>query len=236
MTSKAGSFKSDLCSRYCCTSLLLAQHFGGVSPVLSAHPWGKKGAQAPFATYSQPPSLTEVTSAGAGKVRCQRSSAGRSTTSTAPTARAMRTADSSICRGCPSCTGAGVPCCVRVFMPDHLVKGPFRPLLSTSRMRPAAGSAMRSWTDVAAPVLDVAAAALREFLHRSGALRAQALVDGGPRESARAGLLLTPRPDRGHRRRPCSRPSHGIELDADAPDLGDIRQMPPFDVKPNGAR
>ena len=82
----------------------------------------------------------------------------------------------------------------------------------------------------AAPILDLAAAALREFVHRSGALRAQALVESGPGAEpaivscSRLGPIEVVIGDRA-----VDLP-HGSELDAEAPDLGDVRQMPPFDV------
>ena len=80
------------------------------------------------------------------------------------------------------------------------------------------------------PALDRAAAALREFLHRSGALRAQALVDAGPDSPpalvacSRLGPIEVVVGDR-----ELELP-HGIELDAEPPDLGDVRQMPPFEI------
>lgn len=80
------------------------------------------------------------------------------------------------------------------------------------------------------PILDLAAAALREFVHRSGALRAQALLDGSPDgppalvSCSRLGPIEVIVGDR-----ELDLP-HGVELDAESPDLGDVRQMPPFDV------
>lgn len=80
------------------------------------------------------------------------------------------------------------------------------------------------------PLLDLAAAALREFVHRSGALRVQALVDagtGGPPAlvvCSRMGPIVVVVGDRELEL------AHDAELDADAPDLGDVRQMPPFEV------
>jgi hypothetical protein len=80
------------------------------------------------------------------------------------------------------------------------------------------------------PVLDLAAAALREFVHLSGALRAQALVDGGP--DAPPALVSCTRLGPievvvGEREIELP---HGYALDAAPPDLGDVRQMPPFEV------
>jgi hypothetical protein len=80
--------------------------------------------------------------------------------------------------------------------------------------------------------LDRAATALREFVHRSGALRAQALVDRGPDEPpavvscSRLGPIEVEIGDR------AIELPHGIELEAEPPDLGDVRQMPPFEVDP----
>jgi hypothetical protein len=80
------------------------------------------------------------------------------------------------------------------------------------------------------PALDRAVAALREFLHRSGALRAQALIDAGPDSPpalvacSRLGPIEIVIGDR-----ELELP-HGMELDAEPPDLGDVRQMPPFQI------
>lgn len=77
--------------------------------------------------------------------------------------------------------------------------------------------------------LDTAAVALRSFVHRSGALRAQALL---PREPpalvscTRLGPLEVLVGERA-----VALP-HDAELDAGAPDLGGLRALPPFDVSP----
>ena len=77
--------------------------------------------------------------------------------------------------------------------------------------------------------LDGAAAALREFVHRSGALRAVGLVDRAPGEDPSSSMrALAPiEVDFGDR---IVHLPHGIELDAPIPLLPDVRQLPPFDV------
>jgi hypothetical protein len=78
--------------------------------------------------------------------------------------------------------------------------------------------------------LDRVVVALREFLHRSGAVRAVALVD---REAGQGPAVvdcgrLTPiEVDLGDR---VVHLPHAIELDAEAPPLPDVRQLPPFQV------
>jgi len=81
-------------------------------------------------------------------------------------------------------------------------------------------------------MLDRSAAALRQFVHLSGALRAQGLVE---REAGEPPALIA-----------CSRFGpieivigdrevelpHDAELTEEAPDLGEVRQMPPFEVDP----
>src|SRR4051794_11687829 len=83
---------------------------------------------------------------------------------------------------------------------------------------------------MAGSALDLAAAMLRDFVHRTAALRAQALVE---REPGRPPGLVS-----------CTRMgplevaigeetvqlSHDAEIDADPPDLGDLRPLPPFEV------
>lgn len=80
------------------------------------------------------------------------------------------------------------------------------------------------------PALDTACVALRSFVHRSGALRAQAMlpsdIDGpsavvscvrlGPLEIATAGRTV--------------QLPHDIVLDGPEPDLGELRPLPPFEV------
>jgi hypothetical protein len=80
--------------------------------------------------------------------------------------------------------------------------------------------------------LDAAVAALREFVHRSGALRAVGLVDRDPGEGpavVECGRLAVIEVDYGDR---VVHLPHGIELDVPAPALPDVRQLPPFDVDP----
>jgi hypothetical protein len=80
--------------------------------------------------------------------------------------------------------------------------------------------------------LDEIVVLLREYLHRTGALRAVALVDRSPGEGPAVidcGRLSPVEVDLGDRRVYLP---HGIELDATAPDLPPLRQLPPFDVDP----
>jgi hypothetical protein len=78
--------------------------------------------------------------------------------------------------------------------------------------------------------LDATVALLREFLHRSGALRAVALVDAGPAEGAAivdcarlAPIEVTTGGRTVHL-------PHSIELDVEPPAVPDVRRLPPFDV------
>ena len=78
--------------------------------------------------------------------------------------------------------------------------------------------------------LDVVVATLREFLHRSGAVRAVAVVDRAPGESPAVidcGRLLPIEVDFGDR---IVHLPHSIDLDAEPAQLPDVRQLPPFDV------
>jgi len=78
--------------------------------------------------------------------------------------------------------------------------------------------------------LDAVAATLREFVHRSGALRVVGLVDRAPGEGpvvVECGRLAPIEVDFGDR---IVHLPHGIELDAVIPPLPDVRQLPPFDV------
>lgn len=78
--------------------------------------------------------------------------------------------------------------------------------------------------------LDGAVAALREFVHRSGALRAVGLVDREPGEGpavVECGRLAVIEVDYGDR---LVHLPHGIELDVPVPPLPDVRQLPPFDA------
>jgi hypothetical protein len=78
--------------------------------------------------------------------------------------------------------------------------------------------------------LDEIVVLLREYLHRTGAVRAVALVDRAPGEGPAVvdcGRLAPVEVDLGGRRVYLP---HGIELDAAAPELPPLRQLPPFDV------
>jgi hypothetical protein len=78
--------------------------------------------------------------------------------------------------------------------------------------------------------LDGVAATLREFVHRSGALRAVALVGRDPGEApavVETGRLAPIEVDLGDR---IVHLPHGAELDVVIPALPDVRQLPPFDV------
>ena len=78
--------------------------------------------------------------------------------------------------------------------------------------------------------LDVVVVALREFLHRSGAVRAVAVVDREPGEGpvvVDCARLLPIEVDYGDR---VVHLPHSIELDAEPPALPDVRQLPPFEV------
>ena len=78
--------------------------------------------------------------------------------------------------------------------------------------------------------LDPVVVALREFLHRSGAVRAVAVVERDPGESPAVvdcGRLLPIEVDFGDH---IVHLPHGIELDAEPPPLPDVRQLPPFQV------
>jgi hypothetical protein len=78
--------------------------------------------------------------------------------------------------------------------------------------------------------LDPVVVALREFLHRSGAVRAVAVVERDPGESPAVvdcGRLQPIEVDFGDH---IVHLPHGIELDAEPPPLPDVRQLPPFQV------
>lgn len=80
--------------------------------------------------------------------------------------------------------------------------------------------------------LDPVVAALRDFVHRSGALRAVGLVDRDPGEGpavVECGRLAVIEVDYGDR---VVHLPHGIDLDVPVPPLPDVRQLPPFDVDP----
>ena len=78
--------------------------------------------------------------------------------------------------------------------------------------------------------LDAAVAALREFVHRAGAVRAVGLVERDPGEGpavVECGRLTVIEVDLGDR---IVHLPHGVELDVPIPPLPEVRQLPPFDV------
>jgi hypothetical protein len=77
--------------------------------------------------------------------------------------------------------------------------------------------------------LDAVVVALREFLHRSGAVRAVGVVEGPQDRSAvvDCARLLPIEVDFGDR---LVQLPHGVELQAAAPDFPGVRQLPPFEV------
>lgn len=85
------------------------------------------------------------------------------------------------------------------------------------------------------PALDLAAVALRSFVHRSGALRAQALVEPAPGlppalvSCTRLGPLEVIAGER------TVELAHDAPIEAEPPDLGDLRPLPPFEVDPERA-
>ncbi len=84
--------------------------------------------------------------------------------------------------------------------------------------------------------LDGVVVLLREFLHRSGAVRAVAVVDRAPGEGPAVvdcGRLLPIEVDLGAR---TVYLPHGLELDAPLPDLPPMHQLPPFEVDPAEGR
>jgi hypothetical protein len=86
--------------------------------------------------------------------------------------------------------------------------------------------------DADADAVDRACAALRAFVHRSGALRAQALVPQGEGEPAAVVSCVRLGPlEVAVGERSVELP-HDVELRAPAPDLGELRPMPPFEVSP----
>ena len=79
-------------------------------------------------------------------------------------------------------------------------------------------------------VLDEVVALLRDYLHRTGALRAVALVDRAPGEGPAVvdcGRLAPVEVDLGDRRVYLP---HAIELDVAPPELPPLRQLPPFEI------
>jgi hypothetical protein len=80
--------------------------------------------------------------------------------------------------------------------------------------------------------LDEVVVLLRDFLHRSGAVRAVAVVDRPPGEGPAVvdcGRLQPIEVDLGDR---TVRLPHALELDAAAPELPPMRHLPPFEVDP----
>jgi hypothetical protein len=78
--------------------------------------------------------------------------------------------------------------------------------------------------------LDVVVATLREFLHRSGAIRAVAVVDRDPGEGPAVidcGRLQPIEVDYGDK---VVHLPHSIELDAEPVPLPEVRLLPPFEV------
>jgi hypothetical protein len=78
--------------------------------------------------------------------------------------------------------------------------------------------------------LDDVVALLREYLHRSGAVRAVAVVGGLPGDSPAVvdcGRLAPIEVDFGDR---VVQMPHAIELDVAPPELPELRPLPPFDV------
>ncbi len=71
------------------------------------------------------------------------------------------------------------------------------------------------------------AATLREFVHRSGALRAQALLDAQPPALVACTFMGPIEIVVGDEE---TELAHTAELDDAPADLGDVRQLPPFDV------
>ena len=89
--------------------------------------------------------------------------------------------------------------------------------------------------DVVASVgpLDVTVAALREFLHRSGAIRVAAIVDLAPGEGPAlidCARLAPTEVAMGGR---VVHMPHAIELDVELPELPEVKQLPPFEVTPD---
>ncbi len=80
--------------------------------------------------------------------------------------------------------------------------------------------------------VDRAVVALRDFVHLSGALRAQALVEHEPGAApaivscTRLGPIEVVVDDRE------AHLPHDVQLAVDAPELGEIRRLPPFEVDP----
>ena len=78
--------------------------------------------------------------------------------------------------------------------------------------------------------LDAVVALLREFLHRAGALRAVAVVEGDPGRSPAVVDVRRLHPTEVEVDDRTVLVPHGIELDVAAPDVPAVRQLPPFEV------
>jgi hypothetical protein len=78
--------------------------------------------------------------------------------------------------------------------------------------------------------LDAVVVLLREFLHRSGALRAVALVDGPPGDGPAVVDCARFAPIEVEAGGRTVHVPHGAALDAPAPELPALRQLPPFEV------
>src|SRR4051794_41603640 len=77
--------------------------------------------------------------------------------------------------------------------------------------------------------IDVACVALRNFVHVSGALRAQALIPLGSGEPAIVSCVRLGPLEIAIGERSVELP-HDVAIEADAPDLGGLRPLPPFTV------
>ena len=88
--------------------------------------------------------------------------------------------------------------------------------------------------DVVATVgpLDVTVAALREFLHRSGAIRVAAIVDLAPGEGPALIDVGRLEPTEVAMGGQVVHLPHAIELDVEVPELPEVKQLPPFEVRP----
>jgi hypothetical protein len=87
----------------------------------------------------------------------------------------------------------------------------------------------------AAAPLDLAAAALRDFVHRSGALRAQALVEPGPGRAPAVVSCTRLGPLEVIAGEQVVELAHDAPIDAEPPDIGELRPLPPFEVDPDRA-
>jgi len=78
--------------------------------------------------------------------------------------------------------------------------------------------------------LDQVVVALREFLHRSGALRAVAVVEGAPGDAPAVVDVRRLHPTEVEAGGRTVLLPHAIELDVPVPELPAVRQLPRFDV------